>query len=324
MSEIVGNLDEDALIEAFFAPLAPDLSDDVATIEPSHGRRLLITTDALLEKVHFLRNSRADWVGQKAVRANVSDIVADGGRPRWLTLTLGLPNDLPVSWVAGFARGLAQACSSLNVRLIGGDTTCTRSDIFISVTAIGEVDQVGRVTRSGALPGHLLAVTGYLGESGIGLDMVLGKNDDPRVDRESWMARHFIPPFRGSFSWRAADFHFLSAMMDLSDGLVQDLPRLCRASGVGAEVDLEVIPVSRGARELGLTAREAVTRGEDFELLMAFDPEHQESLRQLAHFHEVPFTRIGRIVAGKGVRFLEDGVEVEGIGKGWRHFGTPG
>ncbi len=318
MSNLIKDWHEDRLIEQCIAPYAEDLSNDTAQLQPRDNHRLLVSCDALVETIHFLREAPPDWVGQKAVRVNASDIVADGGRPRWLTLSLSLPADLPVSWLQSFMTGVHQACRSLEIQLVGGDTTRAPDHIAISITALGEVEPGLAVARNGAQPDHLIAVTGTLGDSHLGLEVMLNNPNETHETRRRLLHRHFHPPDRGAFARAAAARGYLSAMMDLSDGLGVDLPRLCRTSAVGASVALDRIPLSEDGRRR-FEPEEVPACGEDFELLLTCDPRHQAALTALALETSTPLHFIGTCTAQQVVHWHYQG-QPRRPRTSWSHF----
>jgi len=318
--DLIGDWAEDDLIAKIFAPIAGDLSDDAAAAEPPPGKLLLTSVDALVEDVHFTRAAPAAWVAQKALRVNASDIAACGGQPAFYTLALALPADLPVAWLRDFARGLAEAQAELGVELAGGDTVRAPDRIAISVAINGYVDPAHRLTRSGAKPGDILAVTGYLGEAALGLDFLLGRREADDATAALWRRRHFHPPDRGPFARALAEHGLANAMMDLSDGLTADLPRLCRASGVGARIDWAALPLSPAARALGCDGDHAWTAGEDCELLIAAPPTHWPQLQTLAQDSCVPLTRIGKTTADGDLALRQNGRPHRPKTQPWRHF----
>ena len=314
------DLTEDELIQQFFAPVAEGLGDDVAVIDPDKNEELLISTDSLIEDVHFLRQSPAELVGEKALRVNASDIAASGGVPRWVTLAVSLPRDLELSWLRGFIDGFARAMQAIGIRLIGGDTTASPDRIAIGVTVLGSVARGQRVTRVGAAPGDLIAVTGNLGEAFLGLQAVLGKADYSEEDTQHWLDRHFRPVFRGPLAVALAQKGLASSMMDLSDGVASDLPRLCKASGVGAELILEDVPLSKRARAAGQDARGALCGGEDYELLFTVKAENWRAVEKLALDCDTPLTRIGQVVVQPGLRLFDNGHLATEPLVSWQHF----
>ena len=320
MGQKVGELSEDHIITHFFAPIATPLDDDAAHLQPPLGQELLVSTDALCQDVHFPAASPAALVAEKAVRANVSDIVACGGRPRWLTLCLSLPPELDASWLVQFSAGLKRAMSATGTSLIGGDTTASKGTINIAMTALGTVTPADRVGRRDARPGHLIAVTGHLGDAAAGLEVILERKHLEKAETSYWRDRHFLPPYRGDFAMAACAAKLISAMMDLSDGLSCDLARLCHASQVGANVDIDLLPLSRQGRVFGLTAQDALRGGEDYELLCCLPAGNWPALEEIAAQTATPLTRIGQIHASTEVCYTRQDKPLAVIPQSWRHF----
>ena len=292
------------------------IGDDAAVVRLTEGASLVAAADALVEGVHF----RWGWsspsdVGYKAVAVNVSDLAAMGATPRWMLLTLCAPPSSSVERLRGAYEGVAEACGEYGVELIGGDTVSAER-LVLAVTALGEVTG-DPLRRSGAKPGDILAVTGPLGRAGTGVNLLLSQNPaglSPE-DALACMDAHRRPRalVAEGRALRGAGVH---AAIDISDGLASDARRLAEASGVGAEVRIEDVPVAEEARRVAWARgwdldRIALGGGEDYELLVAL-PE--------AHLDEAPvrLIEVGRIVPGDGVTFLRGGqpVDVEG----WDHF----
>lgn len=317
----VGDVSEDGIIENFFAPIAADLCDDVAAITPAADCELLVSTDALQEGIHFLREAPANLVAQKALRANVSDILSSGGRPKWFSLALSLPRDLELRWLTQFSSGLMAAMNETGVSLIGGDTTAAVNHIAISITILGVVPKDKRISRKGARPGDLVCVTGTMGDASIGLELLLGNMQMDRLDTYAWLERHFCPPYRGRFAQALAAHQYPTAMMDLSDGLLSDLPRLCKASSVGVRLDLADIPINPDASQLGVTPEKALRAGEDFELLFCLPPEHWQQVQQIALKAETPVHCIGKVSEEAGLQLVHKGEPVDASTlHAWKHF----
>lgn len=317
----VGDLSEDMLIEQFFAPIAENLSDDVGTFTPPEGHEVLVSTDALQEGIHFVRQSPAKLIAQKALRSNVSDILASGGRPSWFTLSLSLPRDLELRWLAQFAEGLKEAMEDCEVVLLGGDTTAATETISICITVMGHVEKGIRVTRSGARPGDWIGVTGYLGSSAIGLEVVLGQHEklEP-LESCFWLEQHFCPPFYGQLARGLAAQGLVNAMMDLSDGLLMDLPRLCRASKCGALIELDQIPISPEAEKMGYGPRDAVRGGEDYELLFTTNSANWREIEKLAEQAGQRVQHIGTIINQREIVWHSGGEKVALDLPSWKHF----
>ena len=229
----------------------------------ANGRRLAVSADAFAEGSHFLPGTPAEKVAEKALGASVSDLAASACRARWALISLCLRPGLEPDWAERFARSLKATALELGVSLVGGDTVSATAGVFVSITVIGEPLPGGPLLRSGARPGDILAVTGEFGGS------LLGRHLRPRPRLREISALM-------EFSASAGKGCFPSAGMDVSDGLALDLFRLCRESGVGAEIDASAIPLAAEAAlaRPDLTPLEhALTDGEDFELLLALPPE---------------------------------------------------
>jgi thiamine-monophosphate kinase len=294
------DIGEDALIARLvrLVPLDPDSAtgpgDDCAVIDSGHDILQLLKADAMVAGIHFLADAPARAVGWKAAARVVSDFAAMGGKPERFLVTLALPVDTRVSWVEEFYRGIGDCLETFGAVLAGGETSRVPpgSAAVISIAATGSVRRDLVVLRSTARPGQCLLVTGTLGGS------LAGKHLDfmPRVMEAEWLASNFKP----------------AAMMDLSDGLAKDLPRLADASGCGFRLVRENLPLSPGC-----TMEQALNDGEDFELLLALDPDQVATLLDAwsSAFPEVPLTVIGVLVAGN---------EGENLTGGWDHFRVSG
>lgn len=241
-------LGEDAVVDRLISdlPLQPDVvagaGDDCAVIAQSPSRWLLLKTDACVEGVHFLRKQDPARVGWKALCRAISDIAAMAGTPEQALITVAIPRELPVAWLDGLYTGLKRAARSHSVSIVGGETSRSPGPIFISVAITGSVAPERCIFRSGGVSGDDVYVTGRLGGS------IHGKHLD------------FIPRLKEA-QWLAASFP-IHAMMDLSDGVAADLPRLARRSQCGWSIDDTAIPCSDG-----VTVEQALTDGEDYELL---------------------------------------------------------
>jgi len=269
-------------------PLGP--GDDCAAIRPpAKGRLVLLKTDCVAEDVHFLRSHDPARVGWKALCRPLSDIAAMGGTPREALVTFFSPHDVGPDYWKKFYRGLGRAARRFGVTIAGGEMSRQKQGIAVSIALLGEVPSKKLLRRSGGKPGDALFVTGVLGGSLAGhhLDFV------PRLEEGRWLAENHTP----------------SAMMDLSDGLGSDLPRLARASGCGFEVDYDQIPKRRGA-----SLQAALTDGEDYELLFSIPPRKVSALLAAwpKAFPKTRLTRIGRLIRKKSAPADWPG--------GWDHF----
>lgn len=263
--------------------------DDCAVVDEGGENLVLLKTDALVEGVHFVREAEAKRVGWKAVARVVSDFAAMGGFPERFLVTLALPGSMELEWVEDFYRGMARCFERYGAVLVGGETCRVPqgSAAVISVAATGRVERGNLVMRSGGKIGDAIWVTGELGGS------LAGKHLDftPRLDQARWLVKHFKP----------------NAMMDLSDGVARDLPRLAKASGCGFRLDRAAIPLKEGC-----DLKQALEDGEDFELLFTL-PEGCGLETEWQHaFPELKLTKIGSLVE------TEAGDVLDG---GWDHFG---
>lgn len=305
---------EDDLIARYFRPLATapgalGLIDDAAVLESS-ADDLVVTTDAVVEGVHFLPDDPPDAVARKALRVNLSDLAAKGATPAGFVLTLAL-REAGEAWLAPFARALGEDAIAFDCPLLGGDTVSTPGPAMISVTAFGRVPAGRMVRRAGARAGDRIAVTGTIGDAALGLLVLKGGIAHEACDapsRDFLIGRYRVPQPRNTLA--AAIRDHASAAMDVSDGLAGDLAKLCAASGVSAEIDMAAVPLSQPARAaLGAGPADmetVVSGGDDYEVLCTIPENRWTAFREAARQAEVPVTAIGRITAGEGApRFLD-------------------
>lgn len=300
--------DENALVREISRHFVPSrggelrlgMGDDAALWKPRPGFVGILTSDWFLEGSHFLIDKHPpDSVGWKCLARAASDIAAMGGTPRCFLLNMALPVDATGKWLKSFLGGLQRAAKSLECVLAGGDTT-RHQQILISVTVIGEIREGQEVLRSGARPGDFVYVSGTLGEAEHGLRLL--RSGRGKVNpKNSALRKHFYPEPRVALGRWLAEKKLATAMMDVSDGLSSDLPRLCAASGVGALIDPKRLPLLRGmdaesARQLALHG------GDDYELLFTVSPRKLASIS--GKFKELRLTQIGKITTGHGVRVI--------------------
>ncbi len=303
---------EDDLIARYFRPLATDpgafgLVDDAALLNHS-GDDIVVTTDAIVEGVHFLPDDPPDTIARKALRVNLSDLAAKGASPAGFVLTLAI-RDAAEKWLAPFARALGEDAVAFNCPVLGGDTVSTPGPLMISITAFGRVPPGKMVRRTGAKPGDRIAVTGTIGDAALGLHLLKGQGGGPdRTARDVLIQRYRVPQPRSALAIAIRDH--ASAAMDVSDGLAGDLAKLCAASGVSAAVSLADVPLSAPALALitnGHSSIEAaVSGGDDYEVLCTVPENRWESFVAAAREADVPVSVIGRIEAGAAApRFLD-------------------
>lgn len=305
------SIGEFELIARYFAPIAGPgglgLLDDAGLLRPARGYEIVVTADALVAGVHFFDDDPPDSIARKALGVNLSDLAAKGARPDGFVLTVALPRGWDEAWLAAFATGLGAMAQAAGCPLLGGDTVSTSGPLTLSITAFGSVPAGRMVLRSGAKPGDAILVSGTIGDGALGL-----KAHGP--DRPDWVAalsadhrRHLVDRYlHPRPRWALAEIlqASASAAMDVSDGLVGDLAKLLKASGVGAEIDLDAVPLSDAARA-AIMADPALkelawTGGDDYEILLTAADGEVPSLTAAATEKGVPLTVIGRITAEAG------------------------
>ena len=310
---------EFGLIARHFRPLAGPgalgLLDDGALMDPPPNRQLVFTADAMVAGVHFLPDDPADTIGAKLLRVNLSDLAAMGATPLAYLMTVSAPRDTANDWFAAFAAGLARDQARFGITLLGGDTTATPGPMTLSLTAIGHVAPGAALRRTGATVGDEVWVTGTIGDGALGLLALRGEV----ADVDGWLTQRYrLPQPRVGLALHGV----VSACMDVSDGLVQDLGHLCRAAGLGAVIEAVLVPRSSAALAAG-QARLAtcLTGGDDYELLMAVPPGRGGMLIAAASAVGCAVTRIGQFEAGSQVRVLDSsGTAIRLDRPGWSHF----
>jgi thiamine-monophosphate kinase len=300
------------------------IGDDVAIIRSASGKVLLVTTDLLLEGVHFnLAHTDPVALGKKALAANLSDIAACGGIPTAFVVSLAIPVETEVDFVKALYEGMMEQAMQFNCSLIGGDTS-RGEKLMISITLLGEAKKEKIVYRHGAKEGDQIFVTGHVGDAALGLEQV------KRGEQEGYfIEQHLDPTPRVREGQEIARQGLATAMIDISDGLVADLGHMLEASRVGAQVHISKLPLSeqyRKAIEQYQSDRYqlALAGGEDYELLFTAPAERAQEIKKLATELGTPMTLIGEIVeASQGVKVLwEDGKAYPIEQKGHDHFQT--
>ncbi len=290
------------------------VGDDAALLRVPQDRELVVATDTLVEGRHFLAGIEARSVGHQALAVNLSDLAAMGAEPAWALLSLSLP-EVDEAWLDEFAAGFFALADRCGIELVGGDTV--RGPRVITVTALGLVEPGTALRRDGARPGDGVYVSGTPGEAAAGLELLRNgrREQAPGLVRRQLYAEPRLALGRALRG-------LASAAMDVSDGLAGDLARLCAASGVGAELQLERLPVSAGLRA-SLPPAEAehcvLYGGDDYELLFTL-PAARETRLADAIGESCTVTRIGRIVAQGGLRAWRDDRVVDIEARGHDHF----
>lgn len=322
---------EDSLVQGYFAPLAAGfagafgLSDDCAALSPEPGHDIVLTTDAVAEGIHFRADDLPEDIAWKALAVNVSDLAAKAARPVGYLLSLAFPGTPDRQWLQRFTDGLRAAQERFGVVLMGGDTDRRpNAPLSVTVMAVGSVPAGRMVRRGTAEPGDLLYTTGTLGDSALGLHLLSDAGLAIASPDRTFLQQRYLRP-APRIGMRNALLNHARATMDISDGLVKDLGRLCRASGVGAEVWADRLPLSEPARRLIALRTELgnlpLTGGDDYEILASIAPEHAAGFEAAAQSAGIPVTRIGSLQEGSGVRVLDrDGQPLAIAHAGWDHF----
>jgi len=304
---------EDHLIARFFKPLAShrgalDLSDDAAFLTPPSGCDLVLKADAIIGGIHFFPDDAAHTVASKALRVNLSDLAAKGARPLGFLLSLAIPKGIGEDWLSGFAEGLRGDSVLFGCPLFGGDTDRTPGPITVSIAMFGTVPEGTMVRRAGAMPGDRVFVSGTIGDAALGVMVRGGKSWKlSEAQRKHLLSRYLLPQPRNALA-ETVRTH-ANAAMDISDGLVGDFAKLCRVSGVSADIEVARIPVSDAAKAV-ITSdpailETAITGGDDYEVICTVPAAKADSFRAAAKAAQVAVTEIGEIKAGKGARFLD-------------------
>ena len=278
------NLDDQAVING--------IGDDAAIVSPKRGNQLVVTTDTMVEGKHFSNTAPAYGVGYTLMASNLSDIAAMGATPRWATLNLTL-NIVDESWLEGFSNGLLECAQAHNVALIGGDTTCGQC-LNVSVQLIAEVLINKAMLRSNAQASDNIFVTGVIGNAASALHYLQQNNFNHEKLSTAQNTALYKPPSRIDYAIELAEI--ANAAIDISDGLLNELELICKASNVGATLQLDNLPYNHD-----IDIQHAITGGEDYELLFTIPNEFIKQAHVLADKHQCLITNIGKITNTKTV-----------------------
>ena len=307
--------------------LVQGIGDDVAVIEVREvgTKVLLVTTDILIEGIHFNRSWIAPYsLGRKSLAVNLSDIASMGGIPKYFLVSIGFPKNLPISFISSFYRGLKQEAKRFRVELIGGDTSLSQK-IIINICLLGEGKKRDLLFRKGAKVGDDLFVSGTLGDAALGLKFLQEKKKKRGL--EGLVKKHLSPCPRVKLGQAIAKHRYANAMIDISDGLLIDTSHLLEESGVGARIWEDRIPLSRLYRKwIHSFSKDlfqfALTGGEDYELLFTAPPEMRKRVSSLSHSLKILITHIGEILPKKeGLHIIRmDGKDYSPSHLGFDHF----
>ena len=323
-------LGEFALIAKLFAPLAAkekgafNLTDDAAVLSVPAGHELAVTTDTIVEGVHFFRDDPPDRIARKALRVNLSDLAAKGAKAQTYLLALSLAPWVDNEWLNRFAAGLADDQNRYGVSLIGGDTTSTPGPLTLSITAFGTIEAGRMLRRFGARPRDAVFVSGTVGDAGAGLAVLKGEGTGlSDFVRSALASRYQLPEPRLNLGRRLVGL--ASAALDVSDGLIADLGHIAEVSGVKITIDAARLPLSPATRAFWGSGTDAIVRaatsGDDYELAFTAPAALRAKIEALAGELGVQLHEIGRVDAGNGI------VLVDAVGKplpitrpGFTHF----
>ncbi|MGE0844845.1 MAG: thiamine-phosphate kinase [Flavobacteriaceae bacterium] len=320
---------EDDLVQRLFVPLATSaasrgLLDDAADITPPAGADIVLTLDTIAEGVHFPVDADPADIAVRALGVNLSDLAAKGATPFGYMMSLSTRPGTPFAWYEAFAAALGGEQARHGLPLLGGDTITADGPVTVSITALGTVPAGGMTPRGGARPGDRIFVTGTIGDAALGLMMLdPGAVADVHGEVRAWLVDRYQRP-QPRTPLASAVQRFARAAMDISDGLAVDLDRMCAASGVGATVFVETVPLSAPAT-LALVFQPdlmttCITGGDDYELLMAVPPANIDALVAAAAQAGIQITEIGQFIRAGGARFLSHyGGDVALPSRGYSH-----
>jgi thiamine-monophosphate kinase len=328
----IGQLGEFDLIERLLAQLGArgaglvlGPGDDTAAIVPAPGMLLLATCDCQVEGQHFrLGRGSPEQLGRRLAAANLSDIAAMGGQPKWSLISLCLPPDTEAQFLEQLYRGVAAEFTRFETHLIGGNVA--RNDrLILDMTLLGEINPDEMLTRSGAMPGDAVLVTGSLGASAAGR-AVLDSGGAEAPSEQALLAAHLVPEPRVAAGRSIASTHAAHAMIDVSDGFAQDLGHICKTSACGVAIEASAIPISpatlQAADRLHASALDwALSGGEDYELILTAPSERVPELVRAVAQLGLALTRVGELLRPEEGRWLiRDGRRTPIPSEGWQHF----
>ena len=322
-------LTEFALIAELFAPLATapgafGLTDDAAIATPPAGFDLVVTTDALVEGVHFFSGDPPDLIAKKALRVNLSDLASKGCSTAGYLMALSIPEAIDMNWLRAFASGLADDQNSFGISLLGGDTTSTPGPLTIAITAMGHVPAGGMLRRSRAQVGDAVFVSGTIGDAGRGLAWLENELSSlAREDRDYLVHRFRVPEPRLELGRALVGIG--SSSIDISDGLIADLGHVAETSGVQIAIEAARVPVSpalnRSWTDPVAGLLKAVAAGDDYEIAFTAPAKMRDAVASAAEQSGTLVTEIGHVQRGAGVRLLdESGRDIPIARAGYTHF----
>ncbi len=311
-------MNEFDLIGRYFAPLAgPEgqgLLDDAAHFSPTPGFDLVLTKDSMVEGVHFPNGEYGAGVAERLLRVNLSDLAAKAASPRGYLLSLAWPKQIDVARMADFAAGLKSAGEQFGIKLWGGDTVSIDGPAVFSATLIGECPEGMAVKRRGAMPGHDIWLTGFLGKGYFGLRAITESKGNSDI--------FYKPPPR--LEIKSILRTFASASVDISDGFASDLSHVLKASHVSASVDIDKLnfpdELTQWLQSHAGDIRTLLSHGDDYEVIFTAHSEHRAGIESAASSLPFDVTRVGSCKLGEGLNLLKDGQPFELRKTGFSHF----
>lgn len=294
------------------------IGDDAAIISIPKGMELALSIDTLVQDVHFHAKTKPEDIGYKSLAVNLSDMAAMGAEPRWVTLSLTIP-DANQTWLEHFSQGFFELAERIPVTLIGGDLN--KGPLSVTVQVHGLLPAGHAMLRKGAKPGDLVYVSGLPGEAGLGLRVLNNTINIPDAYHDKVLGRLHRPEPRVALGMKLLDI--AHSAIDISDGLIADLGHMLDASQCGANINLDSLPVSGAFDNIGSIEdvwEIILTSGDDYELCFTINEDQNEIIENVKGF-DVPLTCIGKIVSERGLQLLRpDGTKFKLAGSGYRHF----
>ena len=315
------NYNEFEIIKKYFTKPSSDknilqgIGDDAAIINSNES--IVITTDTLIEGVHFPKDTPAEIVGSRSLAINLSDIASMGAIPKWCTMSISFA-EANEQWISNFSKGFFKLADQYKVSLIGGDTN--KGDMSISINLIGQIDRKP-LLRSGGNIGDDLYITGSIGDASAGLDII---TKQASLDNEAYnfLVNRFYYPSPRIMECNEISL-FANSAIDISDGLVSDLSHLCNASNCGAEINIDLLPLSE-ALSISYPSKDAINYalngGDDYEICFSAPKSNRKILDKLSKRLKTPFTRIGKLKKGDQVKILYKNKPYIYSGNGYKHF----
>jgi thiamine-monophosphate kinase len=325
-----GKLGEFEIIKTYFSPLsrsekgAFNLTDDAAVIEIPDGFSMVVTTDTLVEGVHFLSEDLPENIAAKLLRVSLSDLAAMGSIPAYYNLSIATKSGTSSDWFKAFAEGLLADQMQFGITLIGGDTVATSGPLTLSLTAMGFVKKGNAISRGGAKSGDDIWVSGLIGDAALGLRAATGKLSFVSEKNKKYLISRYTKPVPQTLLGPKLSNHVNSAI-DVSDGLIGDLDHICEISKLGADIQIDDIPLSRVAKSVVTEKPDYIdlilSGGDDFELLFTADESFRVIAKSLTKMLDVNLTKIGAMVDRRSIEIFDKNGDKYFIqNNGYTHF----